>query len=39
VLGTGIGTSTIRDGDRISVDGDSGVVEVLERAGSPRRVP
>jgi pyruvate,water dikinase len=39
VLGTAIGTRAIRDGDRICVDGDTGVVEVLERAGSPRRVP
>jgi pyruvate,water dikinase len=31
VIGTGYGTARIRSGDRIRVDGDLGVVEVLER--------
>ena len=33
VLGTGVGTRMIRTGDRVRVDGDAGVVEVLERNG------
>jgi phosphohistidine swiveling domain-containing protein len=32
VLGTGNGTATIRTGDRLRVDGDNGVVEILERS-------
>jgi pyruvate, water dikinase len=32
VVGTGNGTSAIKTGDRIRVDGDTGVVTVLERA-------
>jgi pyruvate,water dikinase len=39
VLGTGTGTRAIRDGDRIRVDGDAGVVEVLERAGTAPGTP
>jgi pyruvate,water dikinase len=34
VINTGNGTSVIRTGDRIRVDGDNGVVRVLVRAGS-----
>ena len=33
VIGTGDGTHRIRTGDRISVDGSSGAVEILHRAG------
>jgi pyruvate,water dikinase len=29
VVGTGRGTSAIRDGDRVEVDGDAGTVRVL----------
>jgi pyruvate,water dikinase len=32
VVGTGTGTSKIRTGDRIRVDGDTGIVTILERA-------
>ena len=32
VVGTGNGTSRIRTGDRVRVDGDTGVVSILERA-------
>ncbi len=32
VLGTGNGTATIRTGDRLRVDGDNGVVEILGRS-------
>ena len=32
VISTGNGTSTIRSGDRVLVDGDAGTVEILERA-------
>ena len=37
VISTGNGTSTIRSGDRVLVDGDAGTVEILERAktGTP----
>ena len=37
VISTGNGTSTIRSGDRVLVDGDAGTVEILERptAGMP----
>ena len=31
VISTGNGTSTIRSGDRVLVDGDAGTVEILER--------
>jgi pyruvate,water dikinase len=31
VVGTGRGTRVIRTGDRIRVDGTSGLVEILER--------
>jgi phosphoenolpyruvate synthase/pyruvate phosphate dikinase len=34
VLNTRIGTRALRTGDRVLLDGDRGVVEVLERAGS-----
>ena len=33
VTGTGVATSIIKTGDIIKVDGDTGVVEVIERAG------
>jgi pyruvate,water dikinase len=33
VTGTGVATSVIKTGDIIKVDGDSGVVNILERAG------
>jgi pyruvate,water dikinase len=32
VLGTGNGTAMIRTGDRLRVDGDNGVVQILERS-------
>ena len=32
VLGTGDGTATIRTGDRLRVDGNNGVVEILDRS-------
>jgi pyruvate,water dikinase len=34
VVGTGRATKVIRTGDRIRVDGDTGVVTILERAGA-----
>jgi pyruvate,water dikinase len=34
VVGTGNGTSVIKTGDRIRVDGDTGLVQILERAES-----
>jgi pyruvate,water dikinase len=34
VIGTHSGTRDLRDGDTVRVDGSSGVVEVLHRAGS-----
>jgi pyruvate,water dikinase len=34
VLGTGTGTRRIRTGDRVRVDGDAGVVELVARAGA-----
>jgi phosphohistidine swiveling domain-containing protein len=37
VVGTGSGTHVIRTGDRIRVDGRSGVVEILERAHPDER--
>jgi phosphoenolpyruvate synthase/pyruvate phosphate dikinase len=37
VIGTGKGTATINDNDRIRVDGTRGVVDVLERATAGRR--
>jgi pyruvate,water dikinase len=33
VIGTGDGTSRLRTGDRIHVDGSAGRVQILERAG------
>jgi hypothetical protein len=33
VVATGIGTQALRTGDRLRVDGDTGVVTILERAG------
>ncbi|HKE98753.1 MAG TPA: PEP-utilizing enzyme [Actinomycetes bacterium] len=33
VVGTGSGTKRVRTGDRVRVDGDTGVVTILERAG------
>jgi pyruvate, water dikinase len=35
VVATGIGTQVLRTGDRLRVDGDTGVVTILERAGAP----
>jgi hypothetical protein len=35
VVATGVGTKLIRNGDLIRVDGDVGVVTILERAGDP----
>jgi pyruvate,water dikinase len=35
VVATGIGTHVVRTGDRLRVDGDKGVVTILERAGTP----
>ena len=32
VTGTGVATSTIKTGDRVKVDGDTGVVTIVERA-------
>ena len=34
VIGTSIATKRIRTGDRIRVDGSTGVVEILETAGA-----
>jgi pyruvate,water dikinase len=34
VVATGIGTQRVRTGDRLRVDGDTGVVTILERQGS-----
>ena len=34
VVATGVGTQLVRTGDRIRVDGNTGVVTILERAGS-----
>jgi pyruvate, water dikinase len=34
VVATGIGTQVLRTGDRLRVDGDMGVVTILERAGA-----
>jgi pyruvate,water dikinase len=33
VVATGVGTKQIRNGDLIRVDGDAGIVTILERAG------
>ena len=33
VTGTGFATTAIKTGDRIRVDGDTGVVTIIERAG------
>jgi pyruvate,water dikinase len=33
VAATGVGTRVVRTGDRLRVDGNSGVVTILERAG------
>jgi pyruvate,water dikinase len=33
VTGTGVATSVIKTGDIIKVDGDTGVITVVERAG------
>jgi pyruvate,water dikinase len=33
VTGTGVATSVIKTGDILKVDGDSGVVEIVKRAG------
>ncbi len=35
VVATGTGTSVIRTGDLVRVDGDAGVVTILGRAGDP----
>jgi pyruvate,water dikinase len=35
VVATGVGTQLVKTGDRIRVDGDHGVVTILERAGAP----
>jgi pyruvate, water dikinase len=35
VVATGVGTKQIRNGDLIRVDGDAGIVTILERAGDP----
>jgi pyruvate,water dikinase len=35
VVATGIGTSAIRTGDLVKVDGDVGIVTILERANDP----
>lgn len=37
VVGTSVATHSIRTGDRIRVDGSTGVVEILERAAGTRR--
>ncbi len=34
VVATGVGTQKVRTGDRIRVDGNTGVVTILERAGA-----
>lgn len=34
VVGTAVATSTIRDGDLVEVDGDAGLVRIIERAAS-----
>ncbi|MBI3360279.1 MAG: hypothetical protein HY023_04130 [Chloroflexi bacterium] len=39
VVGTWNATNSIRNGDVVKVDGDKGVVEVMRRAGSTRRLP
>jgi hypothetical protein len=33
VAATGVGTQVVHTGDRLRVDGDTGVVTILERAG------
>ncbi|HEU0244219.1 MAG TPA: PEP-utilizing enzyme [Candidatus Limnocylindrales bacterium] len=39
VVGTSVATARIRTGDRIRVDGGTGTVAVLERAGGPEAAP
>lgn len=39
VIGTEVGTRTLRDGDRILVDGGSNLVRILERASGAGQVP
>lgn len=39
VIGTEVGTRTLRDGDRILVDGDANLVRIIERAADADPVP